>query len=305
MATYNGGTYLQEQLESIYSQTYRNIEVVVTDDGSNDETIKILESYSKSHGLIFYINEKKLGFKKNFAKAMSYCSGSYVALADQDDIWLPHKLQTLIDNLECYDLVCSNMTLIDGDGRVIKREWLSEINLKTQADIFAYLMFGNFATGCTILMRKSLFDEFSPIPETEKYHDWWFTVCASQRNGVKFINEPLVLYRQHDKQDTGAGYGARGNKVVYTLLTIFSRLLGKESERVSFAKAQKKRLQGILASGRFYRHSEVVRHAYLYFDDYYRSFFHLTSFIISFKYAHIRYRKNYFCYKNFKNDLLG
>ena len=88
IATYNGEKYLEEQLDSIYAQTYKNIEVIVTDDCSSDKTVEILKKYYKSHGLKYVINETNLGFVKNFEKAISLCRGDYIALSDQDDIWL-------------------------------------------------------------------------------------------------------------------------------------------------------------------------------------------------------------------------
>ena len=92
MATYNGEKYLKEQLDSIYAQTYKDIEVIVCDDCSSDKTVEILDEYKEKYGLKYYINEKNLGFKKNFEKAISLCSGDFIALADQDDIWIENKI---------------------------------------------------------------------------------------------------------------------------------------------------------------------------------------------------------------------
>ena len=96
LATYNGGRFLREQLDSIYAQTWRNIEVVASDDRSSDDTVAILEEYGQSHGLRYEINDENLGFVRNFEKILARCTGDFIALADQDDIWLPDKLERLI-----------------------------------------------------------------------------------------------------------------------------------------------------------------------------------------------------------------
>ena len=87
LASYNGGNYLKEQLESIYAQSLLPNEVIVCDDCSTDNSIEILNAYKEKHCLRYFINEKNLGFVKNFDKAISLCSGDYIALSDQDDVW--------------------------------------------------------------------------------------------------------------------------------------------------------------------------------------------------------------------------
>jgi glycosyltransferase involved in cell wall biosynthesis len=87
MPTYNGERFLREQLDSIYNQTIVPDEVIVVDDCSTDGTISILEEYKKKYGLKYWVNEKNLGYNKNFEKAISLCTGDYIALSDQDDVW--------------------------------------------------------------------------------------------------------------------------------------------------------------------------------------------------------------------------
>ena len=101
MATYNGGKYLREQLDSILTQTITDWELVVCDDCSKDSTVEILTSYQEQDDRIkIFVNEKNLGFKKNFEKAIGLCSGDYIALADQDDIWHENHLLIIIDRYQ-------------------------------------------------------------------------------------------------------------------------------------------------------------------------------------------------------------
>src|SRR5574344_2136916 len=93
LPTYNGEKYLREQLDSIFNQTMVPEEIVVVDDRSTDSTIQILEEYKQKYGLKYYINEQNLGYNKNFEKAITLCQGDYIALCDQDDVWLPEKIE--------------------------------------------------------------------------------------------------------------------------------------------------------------------------------------------------------------------
>ena len=97
MTTYNGGRFLEEQLESIFHQTMLPSEVVVIDDGSNDNTISILDNYSKSHNLKYYVNAEHLGINKNFEKAIRMTSGDIVFISDQDDVWLKNKIGVMVE----------------------------------------------------------------------------------------------------------------------------------------------------------------------------------------------------------------
>lgn len=108
MTTYNGVKYLREQIESILSQTYKDFELIICDDCSKDSTVSILKKYqNKDSRVKYFINESNLGFKKNFEKAISLCSGEYVAFSDQDDIWLPEKLEESITHIGNNNLLCS------------------------------------------------------------------------------------------------------------------------------------------------------------------------------------------------------
>jgi glycosyltransferase involved in cell wall biosynthesis len=91
----NGANYLKEQLESVYAQSLLPDEVIVCDDCSTDNSIEILTEYKEKHNLRYFINDKKLGFVKNFEKAISLCSGDFIALSDQDDVWLPKKIEII------------------------------------------------------------------------------------------------------------------------------------------------------------------------------------------------------------------
>ena len=205
MATYNGEKYLREQLDSIYNQTYKNIEVIVCDDCSVDETVTILEEYKQKYGLIYYINEKNLGFVKNFEKAASLCNGEFIAFSDQDDIWLPEKIETLVNEICDYSLIHTNSALINANGEdlndTLKSRLLRELGLK-QAVNFKGINKQEALQGAACLFKKNIATKAIPFP-SEFYHDYWISLVALKMNGIKYIDRCLVKYRLHNNNAVG------------------------------------------------------------------------------------------------------
>jgi len=198
MATYNGEKYLREQLDSIYNQTYKNIEVVVCDDCSTDSTVTILEEYKEKYGLKYFINEKNLGYSKNFEKAAFLCKGEYIAFSDQDDIWLPEKIEILINEIGLYSLIHSNAGMIDKNGTLLNKNIKSNL----ESELFTGNSFKKIANisivrGCTILCKKDLVIKAAPIPPNEP-HDWWFAIVASRTNDLTYLDKELMFWRKHN-----------------------------------------------------------------------------------------------------------
>jgi len=302
MATYNGERYLREQLDSILNQTYNNLEIIICDDLSNDKTIEIIKEYQKLDSRIqLYINETNLGFKKNFEKAISLCTGDFIALSDQDDIWKKNKIEVLIDNIGRYDLIHSAACFIDENSKTISPLWIKQDNFKYS---FAKLIFGNTITGCTLLFKKELLKEFNPIPSGEKYHDWWLALLASKNNGIKYFDEPLIYYRQHLSQDTGAKIETTFNKLLRIIFDIFNK---KTSDRHKKSTHQIIRLNSILNEKKMIFSNEelkVLENAIIYHNDYINNFLHLKTLKVGLKYQKEIYFKNKFL-KILCRDILG
>lgn len=288
MATYNGEKYLREQLESIYAQTYKNIEVVVTDDGSSDKTVEILEEYAKSHGLRYYINETNLGFVKNFEKAVNLCKGDYIGLSDQDDIWLPHKLSTLMENIGDNLLICSDAKLIDENNNMIADSQFEYSNKSKNILLtFKKLAIRNYVQGCTILMRKELVQYAHPFPLGIKSHDHWYGLIAATHDRIIFCKEALIMYRQHANNQIGAYHYAA------------SSLLSKIFLQFTKAHFQKRIEDGHkYAEGlqvfRSYRQFNISQYEFL--DEliyYYQSWMHIGFDFKAFRIA-LKYREELF-----------
>jgi len=204
MTTYNGEKYLKEQIDSILSQTLPPRELIVCDDCSSDGTAAILEQYHKKQLLTYIVNESQLGLIGNFKKAVSLASeDNYVALSDQDDIWLPEKLKSSATLLEQMDnnvpcLVHTDLTLIDGQNSVLNKSFKDELAQNGYKHNLQTLLFANFVTGCTVLMNPKLRYSFADMPDDIKFHDAWIALFASAFGAMAEISAPMVRYRKHE-----------------------------------------------------------------------------------------------------------
>jgi glycosyltransferase involved in cell wall biosynthesis len=205
MATYNGEKFITRQLDSIFTQTYGPLEVIAVDDCSNDETPTILEEYRKRYGLMVVRNPKRLGFVKNFEKAILLCSGEYIALSTQDDIWLPNKIERLVSSIKKATLICSDVSLIDEHDEVIvpSLERALHIPVPRTENQFTTLVFLDYVRGCSSMFHQSLIPHALPIPEAAMSHDWWLGICATRLRGVTYLPEQLTLYRRHSFNTVG------------------------------------------------------------------------------------------------------
>ena len=203
LCTYNGEQFLGQQLDSIFDQTYKKMEVLVCDDQSTDRTVPILKGYQSRQGLRYIVNRMRLGFVKNFEKALSLAKGDLIALSDQDDIWERNKIEILEKEIGRHTLICSDSRLIDDEGREIHgsfREYASlQVPCKHQ---FESLLFHNFVQGATALFKRSLLEKALPIPHNMMFHDWWLALVASRLEGIKYLPTSLIKYRLHGKNES-------------------------------------------------------------------------------------------------------
>ena len=209
MTTYNGERFLREQLDSILNQTYKDIELVVCDDCSADSTWSILQEYQqKDNRIRCYKNEKNLGFKKNFEKAISLCNGEFIALSDQDDIWTDNHLEVLFQNIQEKDLICGNNELINLEGKSLHIDFFTsnQFSIKkfptNEQILYKILLSGNCFQGASMLFSKRFKNIAFPIPEKLNYHDSWLACLACTLNSFAVINHIITYYRQHNSQVT-------------------------------------------------------------------------------------------------------
>ena len=187
MATYNGEKYLRPQIESILDQTFKDFNLIICDDCSKDNTWKILEEYAQKDSRIKIIkNEKNLGYNKNFEKLLGFVTSDYFMLSDQDDFWLPNKVEESYKKIttENLNLVCSDLEVVDKNLNTIHPsmwEYWPDYNIKNKIkksrDYRSCLM-TNCITGCTTIVNSKLIDKLLPLPGYPIVHDWWIGIVA-------------------------------------------------------------------------------------------------------------------------------
>ncbi len=202
MATYNGEKFLQRQLDSIVAQTYPNIEIIITDDCSTDATAALLQHYADGHSNITLVrNEKNIGYIKNFEKAIMLATADYIALSDQDDIWHPEKISVLMKHINGANMVYCNSELIDNAGNSMNKNMSGLKNLGSYNDCLSFLI-ANGVFGHAVIMHKSIALKAMPFP-ADCPHDWILAFVASFCNGIVYVDELLVKYRQHADNISG------------------------------------------------------------------------------------------------------
>lgn len=203
MATYNGGKFLSQQLDSVLEQTYCNLEIIISDDCSTDTTWDIIEQYVKQdHRITAYQNEVNLGYIKNFEKGIGYCKGDYVAICDQDDIWYKEKIDLLMEAIQQHDLCFCDSELIDECNQSLNKK-LSDIKRLGAYTCCLPFVPGNCISGHATLIKRETLLQALPFPDSFVY-DWYlafFTVCIGS---IAYLNQPLVQYRQHRNSSIAA-----------------------------------------------------------------------------------------------------
>ena len=233
MCTYNGARFLHEQLESIATQTRLPEELVVCDDGSTDGTVAITESFARRAPFVvrLEINGNNLGSTKNFEKAIGTCRGEIIALADQDDVWYPNKLELL----ESIFLARPSVGVVFSDADVVDQNHVPlGFRLWTSAGFSParrksilngrgtqVLLNHNVVTGATMAFFSKFRDLVLPIPKIW-VHDGWIALLISVFADVGLVHEPLIRYRKHPGQQIGPA--------AFTLAERFARAKGTGAE---------------------------------------------------------------------------
>lgn len=245
LCTYNGAEFLSKQLESIKQQTMSIHEMVVCDDGSSDETLAILERFSKQVAFPIHIhqNPKNLGSSKNFEQCLQLCQGDLIFLCDQDDAWMPDKVARIVQYLELnpeLDAVFSNATMIDQAGFPTGRtsfeqiEFTQEMQAKWEnGGAFEILLKGYVVTGATLAIRKLALAEVLPVPMLipELIHDGWIGLILSAANKIGFIKDPLIQYREHSTQQVGLKGSNQHITLIHRLLRPRDAKMAKLKQR--------------------------------------------------------------------------
>lgn len=230
LATYNGEKYIEEQIESILNQTYKNINLIISDDCSTDNTRKILTEYTqKDKRITVYFQNENQGYIKNFEFLLKQVKNPYYMLSDQDDVWLPEKVEKSIKTLKekNVDFVFGDLEVVDQNLNTIYSSFgdFMLLNRKIKRCINSYKLnyLYNCVTGCTILGKSSFIKEILPIPSKSKYvvHDYWMGLIMSLKGKIAYIPEKYIKYRQHGNNQIGTNKISHGFKKLDQVRELF------------------------------------------------------------------------------------
>ena len=219
LCTYNGGVYLSEQLDSLLNQTFTDYQVFIHDDGSTDETINIIQSYCNRYSNIHYLedNVKHRGARHSFMWLLENVDSKYYMFCDQDDVWLPNKLELMYGAIKKAELtsdknkpvlVHSDMKIVDRNLNVISNSLYRTMRIipRVVDNSFNFMGVCSCGPGCSMIFNNVAklcalsYDDLTVIP----MHDWWIAINTIKHGKVKFLDMPTMLYRQHDNNTVGA-----------------------------------------------------------------------------------------------------
>jgi len=217
LCTFNGARYVRQQLESILEQVPRPAQLVVSDDGSTDETLAIVRDVTGGASadgvdVVVLTGSRPLGVTKNFERAMTAADGDLIALSDQDDVWHPGRLAHIAARFAADPellLVHTDADLVGGTGELLGRRLFESLEItpgefdqETSGRAFDAFIRRNLATGATVVLRRELLDVTVPFPEGW-VHDEWLAIVAAATGHVDVLREPTIDYRQHDANQIG------------------------------------------------------------------------------------------------------
>lgn len=213
LCTCNGQIYIEEQIKSILEQTYSPIEIIVCDDASDDNTVQILEKISTTSSVPIRIkvNDQRQGIEKNYEQAISLASGNIISLCDQDDVWLPEKLEKFVDAFtNGAQWVCCDAEIVDENLKPLGYSLWDRVGFNEKerlqannGEFFSILLKHSVVAGATIAFREELRNRILPVAKNWLYDGWFAVILAATSEGL-VIETPLQYYRQHSGNVIGA-----------------------------------------------------------------------------------------------------
>jgi len=213
LATYNGEKYIEEQLKSIFSQTYQHFKLYISDDNSSDRTLEVVRAFQKLYPeqIDVMANRRRLGVVRNFEQILLSCNEKYIALCDQDDIWANDKLEKQLNVLIEHEkanmpiLVHSDLKMIDSKNHMLYNSYFRYRKIKlTKNKSVNKIISHNGVMGCSVLMNSTLVEMALPFPQKLDVHDYWLAL-VNEVFGIRItIEQPLVNYRIHENNTSNS-----------------------------------------------------------------------------------------------------
>lgn len=217
MATYNGEQYIREQIESIQCQSFTAWRLLISDDCSSDNTPNIIQKFAEQDSRIYIVSDgiRHGSAKANFMSLMAKSKAPYVMFCDQDDVWLPTKIEKTYIRMRELEkssdkniplLVFTDMKVVREDLSVISNSFVKFSNINPHRTKFPQLIAQSVGAGCTMMVNRIVVDYALKAKTNDGMimHDWWISLIASAFGKIAYINESTSLYRQHGDNTVGA-----------------------------------------------------------------------------------------------------
>jgi len=231
LAAYNGEQYLDKQIQSILNQTYSHWRLIIRDDKSTDNTPEVINRYAKRYPdniVVMTDFFHNLGVCGNFGKLLEHSTAGYTMFCDQDDVWLPRKIELTFAKMHGMEkthgkdmplLVYTDMKVVDDNLNVLSDSfWHHQIFNPDIGRSLSRFLVSNVATGCTVMINKKLRELVTPLPQDAMMHDWWAGLVAVALGKSDYVDEATVMYRQHAANVVGATWNL-------TLQTFIDKLM--------------------------------------------------------------------------------
>ncbi|RPH28131.1 glycosyltransferase family 2 protein [Buttiauxella warmboldiae] len=223
MSTYNGQLYLEQQIDSLLKQTQNNFTLYIRDDGSTDDTVKIIENYvDKFHNVVFLKDSINLGAAGSFLSLQNEVDADYYFFCDQDDVWLPNKIEDTLKSFEGKDeskpiIAHTDLIIVDERLNYLSESFYDYSNISiNEFKNKKQILLQNYIVGCTSCINRAL-AKISRINRAEvesiAMHDWWYTLNATYFGEVIYIDKATIMYRQHNNNTLGANKDSLGRYV--------------------------------------------------------------------------------------------
>lgn len=221
MATYNGEQFIEEQIESIINQTYKNWTLYIRDDGSLDNTVELVKFYSQNNDniILFDDENKHIGAGHSFMEMLKCIDAELYMFCDQDDVWLPNKIEITLNKYKTLSIskqaivIHTDVTVVDKELNILAESYWRHVNLNPdKINKYEFLCVCCYTNGNTMLFNKAARDLCFPLPKEIIMHDWYVSAQVLQHKGiVEALHIPTVLYRQHDKNVCGFKTGSENS----------------------------------------------------------------------------------------------
>lgn len=268
LATYNGEKFIRQQMDSLLAQDYPNLEIVVSDDCSQDSTWEVLQNYAlKDNRIKLLPREKNVGYVNNFIRVFMACKGELISPCDQDDIWYPNKISRLVAEMGDASLIYCDNRFIDESNNPLGIKFSDTVKCMISGNDCRNFLFYNSISGHAMLFRKNLLDMIDNLASVY-YIDWLIAFCAAEYGYISYLDEVLVDWRQHSASATfytrNGEQKAKALIIDENVLSVFSSINSK--------------------------HQQFIRKAYKTWNKWKTSHLNFSMFIFVLRYGKITHR---------------